>query len=143
MRKKIIVTKEAVKEIQEEAKILNDKQNYLITEDKISRDLENNIKSLKENENQEFSKKAILDIALECGFSKKLQSNGELDLNSYVYDFAYKLLQMEYAKKGYKLVPLEPTQRMGEYGVHVGAKSTFAADMIYRAMISGSPIIKD
>lgn len=42
-------------------------------------------------------------------------------------------------REAFKTVPTEPTQRMGNAGVSAGAKSTFAADMIYRAMVEASP----
>lgn len=41
----------------------------------------------------------------------------------------------------FKIVPCEPTQRMGNAGVLAGAKSTFAADMIYRAMLEAAPAL--
>jgi hypothetical protein len=41
---------------------------------------------------------------------------------------------------GWKLVPVEPTERMGNCGFRAGAASSFAADMIYRAMIAASPV---
>lgn len=41
----------------------------------------------------------------------------------------------------FKTVPTEPTQRMGKAGVMVGANSTFAADMIYRAMVAEAPLL--
>lgn len=33
----------------------------------------------------------VRDLALECGFSLKLQDDGRMDLNEYVYDFAARL----------------------------------------------------
>jgi Lar family restriction alleviation protein len=39
---------------------------------------------------------------------------------------------------GYALVPIDPTERMGNCGFRAGAKSSFAADMIYRAMIAAA-----
>lgn len=43
----------------------------------------------------------IKELALENGFSLKLQSNGEMDLHPYVYDFARAVLlsAREYACK--------------------------------------------
>ena len=40
---------------------------------------------------------------------------------------------------GWVMAPRDPTQRMGNCGFRAGAASSFAADMIYRAMIAAAP----
>lgn len=39
-----------------------------------------------------MNKDDIRDLALAVGFKKKLQADGSMDLNPYVYDFVQKLL---------------------------------------------------
>ena len=40
-----------------------------------------------------MSKKAVKKLALECGFKLKEQPDGSMDLNTYVYEFADKLIK--------------------------------------------------
>ena len=40
-----------------------------------------------------MNKQYIKEVALDCGFKLKEQSNGDLDLNPYVYTFADKLIK--------------------------------------------------
>lgn len=43
-----------------------------------------------------MTKDEIKALALECGFKLREQPDGSMDLNSYVYDFAYRLLAKQY-----------------------------------------------
>jgi len=38
----------------------------------------------------------IKDLAIASGFTLREQPDGRMDLNSYVYDFAYRLLSKQY-----------------------------------------------
>ena len=40
-----------------------------------------------------MNKQYIKDVALECGFKLKEQPDGSMDLNTYVYAFADKLIK--------------------------------------------------
>ena len=40
-----------------------------------------------------MNKQYIKDVALECGFKLKEQPDGSMDLNTYVYTFADKLIK--------------------------------------------------
>ena len=56
----------------------------------------------------------ILKIALACGFTERLQSDGTTDLNAYVYSFARAMFEAgrPAAPAGWRLVPAEPTEEM-------------------------------
>lgn len=49
-----------------------------------------------------------------------------------------RLVEAAVCPPGHAIVPMEPTERMGNCGFRAGAKSSFAADMIYRAMIAAA-----
>ena len=40
-----------------------------------------------------MNKQAVKKLALECGFKLKEQPDGSMDLNTYVYEFADKLIK--------------------------------------------------
>ncbi|NUF61576.1 hypothetical protein HUN33_12215 [Acinetobacter bereziniae] len=82
----------------------------------------------------------IKELALANGFSLKEQASGNMDLHSYVYEFANALLR-EATPEGFILVPKEPTQAMldsardwsiKKYGKAVGNDG---ASGCYKAMI--------
>ena len=62
----------------------------------------------------------VKELALANGFKLKEQSDGNRDLNAYVYDFANAIEQAAKAQAipaGYVLVPKEPTHEMIEAGM--------------------------
>ena len=57
----------------------------------------------------------IKELALANGFSLKEQASGNMDLHSYVYEFANAIEQAAKAQavpEGFVVVPKEPTQKM-------------------------------
>ena len=57
----------------------------------------------------------IKELALANGFSLKEQASGNMDLHSYVYEFANAIEQAVTAQavpEGFVVVPKEPTQKM-------------------------------
>ena len=53
----------------------------------------------------------IKELALANGFSLKEQASGNMDLHSYVYEFANALLR-EATPEGFVLMPIKPTETM-------------------------------
>ncbi|WP_315075605.1 hypothetical protein [Acinetobacter guillouiae] len=53
----------------------------------------------------------IRELALANGFSLKEQASGNMDLHSYVYEFANALLK-EATPEGFVLMPIKPTETM-------------------------------
>lgn len=43
-----------------------------------------------------MTKDEIKNLAVECGFKLREQPDGGMDLNPYVYEFAYRLLAKQY-----------------------------------------------
>ena len=61
----------------------------------------------------------IKELALANGFSLKEQASGNMDLHSYVYEFANAIEQAVKSKavpEGFVLVPKEPTEKMIDAG---------------------------
>ena len=57
----------------------------------------------------------VKELALANGFKLKEQASGNMDLNSYVYDFANAIEQAAKAQavpEGFVLVPMVPSERM-------------------------------
>ena len=57
----------------------------------------------------------IKELALANGFKLKEQASGNIDLNSYVYDFANAIEQAAKAQavpEGFVVVPMVPSERM-------------------------------
>ena len=57
----------------------------------------------------------IKELALANGFKLKEQASGNMDLNSYVYDFANAIEQAAKAQAipdGFVLMPMAPSERM-------------------------------
>ena len=57
----------------------------------------------------------IKELALANGFSLKQQASGNMDLHSYVYEFANAIEQATKAQavpEGFVLVPMVPSERM-------------------------------
>ena len=57
----------------------------------------------------------IKELALANGFSLKQQASGNMDLHSYVYEFANAIEQAAKAQavpEGFVLVPMVPSERM-------------------------------
>ncbi len=57
----------------------------------------------------------IKELALANGFSLKEQASGNMDLHSYVYEFANAIEQAAKAQavpEGYVLMPIKPTKTM-------------------------------
>lgn len=62
----------------------------------------------------------IKELALANGFSLKEQASGNMDLHSYVYEFANAIEQAAKAQavpEGFVVVPKEPTQEMIQAGL--------------------------
>ena len=68
-----------------------------------------------------FAQESVMDIqkikelALANGFSLKQQASGNMDLHSYVYEFANAIEQATKAQavpEGFVLVPMVPSERM-------------------------------
>lgn len=57
----------------------------------------------------EMELEKIRELALANGFSLKEQASGNMDLHSYVYEFANALLK-EATPEGFVLLPIEPTK---------------------------------
>ena len=95
----------------------------------------------------------IKELALANGFSLKEQASGNMDLHSYVYEFAAAIEQAAKAQvipAGYVLVPKEPTHEMIEAGMSnfcfpLDNGRFYNHDLIfaYRAMIEAQEQISD
>ena len=94
----------------------------------------------------------IKELALANGFSLKEQASGNMDLHSYVYEFANAIEQAAKAQvipDGFVVVPKEPTQTMldsardwstKKYGKAVGNDG---ASGCYKAMIEAQEPAND
>ena len=84
-----------------------------------------------------MTKDQIRDIFMAHGFTIK---EGQTDLKPYVYDAARALLASErVAREGWKLVPLEPTNKMTAVGQEHRYQSVWSIGAIYREMLAASP----
>jgi hypothetical protein len=84
-----------------------------------------------------MTKDQIRDIFMAHGFAIK---EGQTDLKPYVYDAARALLASErVAREGWKLVPLEPTNKMTAVGQEHRYQSVWSIGAIYREMLAASP----
>ena len=64
----------------------------------------------------------VKELALANGFKLKEQSDGNMDLNAYVYDFANAIEQAAKAQaipEGFVVVPKVPTQKMLDATINV------------------------
>ena len=85
----------------------------------------------------------IKELALANGFSLKEQASGNMDLHSYVYEFANAIEQAAKAlavPEGFVLVPREPTPKMidatWDYDGEIQEMShNTRNEFIYKAMI--------
>ena len=82
----------------------------------------------------------IKELALANGFSLKEQASGNMDLHSYVYEFANAIEQAAKAQAvpdGFVVVPEEPTERMLDSAYSSISDNLHYADLenIYKAMI--------
>ena len=82
----------------------------------------------------------IKELALANGFSLKEQASGNMDLHSYVYEFANAIEQAAKAQAvpdGFVVVPEEPTERMLDSAYSSISENLHYADLenIYKAMI--------
>ena len=78
-------------------------------------------------------------LALEHGFTERLQPDGTMDLNAYVYAFACAMFEAgrSAAPAGWRLVPAEPTkewiERLADRGLRVGKFASSIADVLAAA----------
>ena len=82
----------------------------------------------------------IKELALANGFSLKEQASGNMDLHSYVYEFANAIEQAvktQVVPDGFVVVPEEPTERMLDSAYSSISDNLHYADLenIYKAMI--------
>lgn len=71
-----------------------------------------------------MNKKTIKEIALNCGFKLKLQADGVMDLNPYVYEFANQLLSN--ARNGYELLNIVKGAMLSDalYLLYIGERDS-------------------
>ena len=80
----------------------------------------------------------IKELALANGFSLKEQASGNMDLHSYVYEFANAIEQAAKAQavpEGFVLVPKEPTEKMIDAGHDFCKNNIVTPSGFYKAMI--------
>ena len=95
----------------------------------------------------------IKELALANGFSLKEQASGNMDLHSYVYEFANAIEQAVKAQAvpdGYKVVPVEPKRETIKQMNKVWFESNCAhimktktAELLYKAMIEAQEPAND
>ena len=90
----------------------------------------------------------IKELALANGFSLKEQASGNMDLHSYVYEFANAIEQAAKAQavpEGFVLVPKKATKKMLDagYEAHDGFFSNGAVQDVYVAMIEAQEPTND
>ena len=92
----------------------------------------------------------IKELALANGFSLKEQASGNMDLHSYVYEFANAIEQAVKAQavpEGFVLMPKESTEKMNKAGLQEYRK-VFGVGQddigyIYKAMIEAQEPAND
>lgn len=80
----------------------------------------------------------IKELALANGFSLKEQASGNMDLHSYVYEFANAIEQAAKAQavpEGFVLVSKEPTEKMIDAGHDFCKNNIVTPSGFYKAMI--------
>ena len=90
----------------------------------------------------------IKELALANGFSLKEQASGNMDLHSYVYEFANAIEQAVKAQavpEGFVLVPRVATKQMvnAGYEAHDGFFTNGQVQDVYQAMIEAQEPTND
>ena len=88
----------------------------------------------------------IKELALANGFSLKEQASGNMDLHSYVYEFANAIEQAVKAQavpEGFVLVPKEPTEKMIDAGHDFCKNNIVTPSGFYKAVIEAQEPTND
>lgn len=88
----------------------------------------------------------IKELALANGFSLKEQASGNMDLHSYVYEFANAIEQAVKAQavpEGFVLAPKEPTEKMIDAGHDFCKNNIVTPSGFYKAMIEAQEPAND